>query len=163
MSDEIKIGIETFETLSSKTRIHILKSLASRPKTVTELAKKLGLAKSTTHKHLNKMVDAGLIFKRENSNQFVYYALTDKGRGLLHNEKIKIVILLTSTASAAFGGLFAIYMYLSKASKPVSPPTKGGVEIAVNELIIGLLFITAAVILLYFTLKAWREIKTGSK
>ncbi len=163
MENAIEIGKETFEALSSSTRRNILKSLASRPKTVTELAKKLGLAKSTTHKHLNKMVDAGLIFKRENSNEFVYYALTDKGMGILRSEKVKIMILLTSTAAAAFGGLFAMYMYLSKASKPVSPPTKAGVEIAVNELIIGLLFIIAAVILLYFTLKAWRESKTGSR
>lgn len=163
MENEVEIGAETFEALSSSVRRDILKRLNTRPKTVTELADELGLAKSTTHKHLNKMVEAGLIFKKENSNEFVYYALTDKGRGILHSEKVKIMILLTSTAAAAFGGLFAMYMYLSKASKPVSPPTKGGVEIAVNELIIGLLFIIAAVILLYFTLKAWRESKPGSR
>ena len=163
MENEIEIGAETFEALSSSARRDILKRLNARPKTVTELSDELGLAKSTTHKHLNKMVDARLIFKRENSNQFVYYALIDKARGLLHNEKVKIVILLTSTASAAFGGLFAIYIYLSKAGKPVSPPTKGGMEIAVNELIIGLLFITTALILLYFTVNAWRGSKTGSK
>lgn len=163
MENEVEIGAETFEALSSSARRDILKRLNARPKTVTELADELDLAKSTTHKHLNKMVEAGLIFKKENSNEFVYYALTDKGRGILRSEKVKIMILLTSTAAAVFGGIFATYMYFSKAGKPINPPAKGGVEIPVNELIIVFLFIIAAITLLYFTLKAWRESKTGSK
>ncbi|NLO78207.1 MAG: winged helix-turn-helix transcriptional regulator, partial [Methanomicrobiales archaeon] len=51
---------ELFEVLSSDIRIDILKSLNTRRKTNSELAKELSLKASTIHHHLERLDDTGL-------------------------------------------------------------------------------------------------------
>ncbi len=110
-----KIGLDrkSFEALASESRVSILKALDENQKTVTDLSSELSMAKSTLFEHLTKMVDAGLIEKKESKNKWVYYRLTDKGRAILHpREKTKFFIVLASAIITLTGGVFGITKYL---------------------------------------------------
>lgn len=101
--DKITLDREVFKALASDTRLDILKALDVRQKTVTELAKELGLNKATVFEHLEKLAAVDLIQKLEDERKWVYWQLTWKGRRLLHPEKITLALLLSS----AFGTLLA--------------------------------------------------------
>ncbi len=94
---ELTLDKEQLKILASDTRLEILKLLANRNHTVSELATKLGHSKSTIHEHINRLVEAGLI-ERVNSgyaNKWVYYRLTKKGMQLFDRGK-RIVVIIAS-------------------------------------------------------------------
>lgn len=172
---ELKLDGKIFKILSSPTRRHVLKKLGERNKTVTELAEELGIEKSAVLKHLNLMLEESLIYRKENSNKFIYYGLTDKGRGVVHSdEKVKIAILLTSSLVAFLGGIVEVYRYvgrfLSQPRPPELPAPPPNVtprvppmmptvpqEIPKHELIIGIALITIAIMILYYIFKKCRK------
>lgn len=111
--DTIYLNKKMFDILSSDTRVALLKILDCRPMTVSELAGNLDLAKSTIHEHLARMEDAGLVVARENGNKWIYYALTRRGRSLLHpGEQTRFIILLVSSICSVCCGIAAIALYL---------------------------------------------------
>jgi len=111
--EKISLDRKSFEALASESRVSILKALDENQKTVTDLSSELSMAKSTIFEHLTKMVDAGLIEKKESKNKWVYYRLTDKGRAILHpREKTKFFIVLASAIITLTGGVFGITKYL---------------------------------------------------
>jgi len=59
--EETTLDRDDLAALSSDVRVMILKALDSRPMTVSELADRLGLAKSTVHEHLAVLADADLV------------------------------------------------------------------------------------------------------
>ena len=65
------------------TALKILKALQERNKTVSELAKEIGLSKATVFYHVQRLCKAELTKRIENGNKFVYYSLTEKGRRLI--------------------------------------------------------------------------------
>lgn len=112
MTEEIRMDRKTFESLASETRITLLKTLDIRQMTITELSKNLGLAKSTVHEHLTKMVDSGLVEKIEDHRKWSYYKLTYKGKRILHpHEMVKIMLLLSTSFLAFVGGVFEVLNY----------------------------------------------------
>ena len=64
---EIRVDKKTIAALSVESRIAILKSLSKRQMTPTELADELNFSKSTVHKHLQKLVAAGLVERVEHN------------------------------------------------------------------------------------------------
>lgn len=64
--------------LSSKTRVEILRYLASHQMTVTDLARVMKFCKSTLHAHLMRLLEAGLV-RRDNGRKWIYYRLSRKG------------------------------------------------------------------------------------
>lgn len=157
--DKIELGKDVLKALSSDTRIEILKRLDVRCMTVSELSREFGINKSAIHKHLDRMADTGLVVRRENTNKFVYYELTNKGTGVLHPDaKFRIVLLLTSAAVAFIGGIWGIYKYIKEIPRP-SPPGKyfGGAP-KIEILIFGIILIIIALYLLYYALKARKSI-----
>lgn len=64
--------------LSSKTRVEILKYLATHQMTVTDLSRVMNHCKSTLHAHLMRLLDAGLVC-RDNGRKWIYYRLSRKG------------------------------------------------------------------------------------
>lgn len=152
--DKIELDKDTLKALSSDTKIEILKKLDVRRMTVSELSRELGINKSAIHKHLDRMADTGLVVKRENTNKFVYYELTNKGTGVLHPDaKFRIIVLLTSATVAFVGGIWGIYRYVKEISRP-SPPGKyfGGAS-KIEILIFGIILIIIALYLLYYAFK----------
>lgn len=115
MEEQLKLDMETFKALASDTRIDILKELAERKKTVTELAEVLNLSKSTTHEHLLRLTEADLVRKIESSNKWIYYTLTEKGFDLIQPSKRKKVILILSSALLTFAvGGYQIANYIQR-------------------------------------------------
>jgi DNA-binding transcriptional ArsR family regulator len=83
MSDEIRLDKKTFEALAMDSRVKILKALKVRRKTQSELSKELNLAVSTVSQHLDKLVDANLVKRKNQGKKWVYYELTTTAGGIL--------------------------------------------------------------------------------
>lgn len=121
MIDESKgtltLDRKAFKVLASETRISILKSLDEKQKTVTDLARELNMNKATMYEHLEQLVSAGLVKRCEGDmrkkvgkshplevdrkfgqRKWIYYKLTWKGKNILHPERVRIMVLLTTFA-----------------------------------------------------------------
>lgn len=83
MPDEIRLDKKTFEALAMDSRVKILKALKERRKTQSELSKELKLAVSTVSQHLDKLVDANLVKRKNQGKKWVYYELTTTAGGIL--------------------------------------------------------------------------------
>ncbi|MBD3389457.1 ArsR family transcriptional regulator [Candidatus Micrarchaeota archaeon] len=94
MDDTIKLDRRSFEALAADSRVRLLKALSGRRKTLTELAKELGLSNSTTKEHLAVLVDAGLIAQLDEGRKWKYYELTRKGKKVANPTPAKYVIML---------------------------------------------------------------------
>ncbi len=84
----MKVSIDhgTLLLLSSETRMEILSSLADRRKTLSELAKEIGLSKSSVKEHLEKLEKAGLIRRVDEGRKWIYYEITGEGLRILRPE-----------------------------------------------------------------------------
>lgn len=108
---KIVLDQESFKALASDTRIEILKKLDNTQLTVTDLANAMLVNKSAVHKHLTRLVEAGLVKKKEGDRKWVYYTLSLKGAQLLHPERVQIALMLAATAVAITFGLYQIMSY----------------------------------------------------
>ncbi len=171
---EIRMDRRVFEALASETRIDILKALDQRHMTVTEIAGYLGMAKSSVHEHLTKMLEVGLVEKEESERKWTYYRLTNKGRQILHpHEATKILLLLGASILAFAGGLAQVLSILREvaplqAAKPLAVPEvmsaeKGAGALAAKPtpigdltLTLGLIMIAVALIMAYYAYRRWR-------
>lgn len=115
---KIVLDQESFKALASDTRIEILKKLDNTQLTVTDLANAMAVNKSAVHKHLTRLVEAGLVKKKEGDRKWVYYTLSLKGAQLLHPERVQIALMLAATAVAVTFGIYQIMSYLSGYSVP---------------------------------------------
>lgn len=87
--------------LASDTRVEILQALRPMRRTVTQLAEELQIDKAAIHRHLQKLVDGGLV-QRFEDHGFVYYGLAWKTRDILDpSENTRIVIRLSSAIAMA--------------------------------------------------------------
>ena len=109
---KIVLDQESFKALASDTRIEILKKLDNTQLTVTDLANAMLVNKSAVHKHLTRLVEAGLVKKKEGERKWVYYTLSLKGAQLLHPERVQIALMLAATAVAVTFGIYQIMSYL---------------------------------------------------
>ena len=174
MQDEIRIDKRVLEALASDTRVAILKELDKRQKTVTELSDSLGMAKSSVHEHLAKMVEAGLIEKEENERKWTYYRLTPKGQKILHpGDRTKILVLVGSSILTFLAGVSQTLKSaqapvrgaaMERAAPPPLPaaiPERGGEVLsgAGATPILGILLISVALLLGYWAYRTWRRSK----
>ncbi len=106
----ITLDQESFKALASEVRVDILKRLDERRETVTDLSGLLSLSKPTLLEHLEKLQAAGLVKRVDEGRKWIYYELSQKGRKLLHPERVAIVLALgLSIVLAAMGGFFLLY------------------------------------------------------
>jgi ArsR family transcriptional regulator, arsenate/arsenite/antimonite-responsive transcriptional repressor len=110
---KIVLDQESFKALASDTRIEILKKLDGTQLTVTDLANAMLVNKSAVHKHLTRLVEAGLVKKKEGDRKWVYYTLSLKGQQLLHPERVQIALMLAATAVAVTFGLYQVMGYFA--------------------------------------------------
>ncbi len=115
---KIVLDQESFKALASDTRIEILKKLDNTQLTVTDLANAMAVNKSAVHKHLTRLVEAGLVKKKEGDRKWVYYTLSLKGAQLLHPERVQIALMLAATAVAVTFGLYQLMNYLAGYNVP---------------------------------------------
>ncbi len=98
--DKITLDRETFKSLSSDTRISILKSLNVRRKMLAELSKELGMSPSTVKEHMDSLKKAGLVSLKDDGHKWKYYELTKKGKNVCNPGETRIWILLSLSAFA---------------------------------------------------------------
>jgi len=110
--EDVTLDRDDIAALSSDARVAILKSLDARPMTMSELADGLGLAKSTVHEHLGVLADADLV-THESARKWRDYALTERGRRILHPGRgHRIVFLLGTSLAAMTAGVLCVTSYL---------------------------------------------------
>src|SRR6059036_3953067 len=106
---KITLDQESFRALASDVRVEVLKRLDARRETVTDLSNLLGLSKPTLLEHLEKLQSAGLVKRMDEGRKWIYYELTDKGRKILHPERVAITLALgIAVALAAIGAFFVL-------------------------------------------------------
>jgi DNA-binding transcriptional ArsR family regulator len=121
----ITLDQESFKALASEVRVDILKKLDERRQTVTDLSGLLDLSKPTLLEHLEKLQAAGLVKRVDEGRKWIYYELSQKGRKLLHPEKVAIVLALSSAAVlAAIGGVSLLFA-LASGGLPLLPVGSG--------------------------------------
>src|SRR2546425_1504824 len=134
---KITLDQESFKALASDVRVGILKRLDVRRETVTDLSNLMTLSKPTLLEHLEKLQSAGLVKRVDEGRKWIYYELSDKGRKILHPERVAITLVLglavTLAAigaflviSASYGGLTAAPVYNASAPAAQAPSTWGG-------------------------------------
>ena len=117
---KITLDQESFRALASDVRVDILKRLDSRRETVTDLSNLLRLSKPTLLEHLEKLQTAGLVKRIDEGRKWIYYELTDKGRKILHPEKVAITLALASAVVLAAIGAFVL-IFAGSAGLVASP------------------------------------------
>ncbi|MGQ0535465.1 MAG: winged helix-turn-helix domain-containing protein [Methanobacteriota archaeon] len=117
----IELSRQDLKALASDTRLSALKHLEQRNYTVSELSRLMDLNKATLHEHLETLLASGLVRRLDDpERQWVYYELSWKGRRLLHPERSRIMILLSTAAGSAAAGVLALAAFLM--SRPSGLP-----------------------------------------
>ncbi|MFO8078456.1 MAG: winged helix-turn-helix domain-containing protein [Thermoplasmatota archaeon] len=109
---KVTLNKEAFKALASETRLDIIKTLDGKQMNLTELSTNTKLNKATLHEHLKKLIDTGLVKKKQRpGHKWVYYKLSWKGESLLHPENTKIVVLFTTSFVALFAAITQIFLW----------------------------------------------------
>lgn len=116
---KITLDQESFRALASDVRVEILKRLDVRRETVTDLSNLLSLSKPTLLEHLEKLQSASLVKRVDEGRKWIYYELSEKGRKILHPERVAITLALAAAVFLAAVGIF----YLLAAGLAASPAT----------------------------------------
>ncbi len=95
VDDKITLDKRSFKALASGTRVDILKSLAKRRKTLTEISKQFGMSVSTVKEHMGKLSEAGLVEMIDDGHKWKYYELTRSGKSVVEPGEQKIWLLLS--------------------------------------------------------------------
>lgn len=104
---EMIIDNQTIKVLSVDTRIKILQLLSKRDHTLSEIAKELNLANSTTKEHLEKLIEVSLIEKEKTDRKWKYYSLTRKGNRIANKRENKTIFILFATILLSFLTIFS--------------------------------------------------------
>ncbi len=120
IEDAVVMDDKTFKSLTSKTRTDILKLLKKRNHTLSEIAEKLRISKTTAKEHLDILVEGRLIEQVPSTNKWKYYTLTKDGRKLVGEEGPKRVVI--TLATFVIGFLLSVYGFTAFLS-PVGTPT----------------------------------------
>ncbi|MBI5051617.1 winged helix-turn-helix transcriptional regulator [Candidatus Micrarchaeota archaeon] len=106
-SPDLIVTKEMLKAISTESRLELLRSLKERQKTQTELATELKLSPPTVLEHIQQLEKAGLVelVKEDKERKWKYYQLTKPGRKLIEKKPLNILLLLTASSLAIFGGL----------------------------------------------------------
>jgi DNA-binding MarR family transcriptional regulator len=96
--------INYLRTLSSYSRITLLKKIKDKRLNLTDLSAELKLSKSTVHEHLQKLIESGFVTQTKNSpkSKWVFYELTEDGQALFNKERTTFV------SGMIFSGLMSV-------------------------------------------------------
>ncbi len=172
MGEKIVLDSTTFKALASRTRLTILKNLDERQKTISELSKIMELNKATIYEHLSLLQETGLVAKMDSENKWVYYKLTWKGADLLHPEKKKIVILLSTSVVCLIGCMLSYIAIIEdyfiqhlRTEKMVVEKhitdSLPSIHVDLTHFFQGTAFLLIFVILFLLTVRMWKKPRKG--
>jgi len=103
---------EAFKALASDTRLEILRTLDGKKMSLTEISRATNLNKATLHEHLNKLLEADLVKRKDREgHKWVYYKLSWKGESLLHPENARIVVMFTAAFVTLVAAIIQMFLY----------------------------------------------------
>lgn len=96
MPNPLILDRQDFKVLSSDTRVSMLKLLAERQHTSSELAQKLKLSAPTIAEHIDMLHKAKLVEMKDDGHKWKYYALSKKGKKLVDSSgQENVLVMLT--------------------------------------------------------------------
>lgn len=110
--DEVTVDRKTLKALGADTRIAILKHLAKRRMTQTELAEVLGIAVPSANEHLHSLQSAQLVSLVNEGHKWKYFEITPKGRAIVEPTNVKVWFLLGISLlalAASFSQLYGVF------------------------------------------------------
>ena len=107
------IDKQTIKALSADARQDIMKLLAKRPYTASEISKIKRKHVTTITEHLEVLERSGLVKKKESTNKWVYYTLTQKGEHLFKPQFYSWVIVFSISAVLMFTGFLRVFRPLT--------------------------------------------------
>jgi DNA-binding transcriptional ArsR family regulator len=158
------IDMATLKALSTETRQEILKLLKNRPYTASELSKLLNKHVTTIAEHLETLESSGIIKKKDSTNKWVYYTLSDKGEKLFKPYyswillfSLGIIVFAVGIAELAFVSYQASTFRIAETAQS-SAGTAGVAQTAAVEtsglnIIIGIFLLVAAVAFLWLSMR----------
>src|SRR5437879_3749468 len=135
-SAKITLDQASFKALASDVRVGILKRLDVRRETVTDLSNLLSLSKPTLLEHLEKLQSAGLVKRVDEGRKWIYYELSDKGRKILHPERVAITLALGIAVALVAIGAFLV-LSAEAAFVPGSPVQNPSAPSAAQTVLLG--------------------------
>jgi DNA-binding transcriptional ArsR family regulator len=99
----------TIKALSVEQRQAIMKMLARRPYTASEIAKVTGRHVTTITQHLDVLEGSGLVRKKDSTNKWVYYTLTDRGERLFKPQSYSWIVVLSLSIVLVSIGMLRIF------------------------------------------------------
>lgn len=103
MEEKVLIDKETLKAIAVDTRLNILKLLAKKKYTLTDLSEMLGLGNSTVKEHMDNLIKAELVEKEQTDRKWKFYSITLKGRRLVEPREIKVLFMFALSTIAAIG------------------------------------------------------------
>ncbi len=111
---ELTLEQSAIRALSSDVRVGILRSLSDKQKTLSDLAREMDLNKATIYKHINVLLNAELISRKERKgHKWIYYNLSWKGSSLLHPETSYVRLALPMSMALFAAGILSIFRYMT--------------------------------------------------
>jgi DNA-binding transcriptional ArsR family regulator len=107
------IDREVLKVLSVDTRMDIIKILSEGGRTPSFVAQKLRKSDATIVEHLHALCEADLVKKTvAPGKKWVFYSLTDRGKGIVSSHSRRLVIVLATSAIAFIGGISSLFGYV---------------------------------------------------
>ena len=107
---------DTIKAISAEARQEILKMLAKRPYTASEIAKATGKHVTTVTEHLNVLEKSSLVRKKDSTNKWVYYELTSRGEHFFKPQFYSWVIVFSLSVVFVFVGMLRLFRFESAQS-----------------------------------------------
>ncbi len=161
MEDHIELGEKDLKALSSSQRLKIIRSIASKPKTPSDIAAELKKSTPTVIEHLNLLMLNGFVVKLSvNDRKYVFYTLSDKGKALADSSKKITIILPLAVVLMSLAAIILAYNVMVQQIGPVvaGAVSAGGLpQVSQSPLIytpilslsIAVLFVGVAMLILY--------------
>jgi DNA-binding transcriptional ArsR family regulator len=116
---------DTLKALSTDTRQEIIKMLSNRPYTASEISKITNKHVTTITEHLNVLEKSDLIRRKESTNKWVYYELSDKGGRLFKPKIYSWVVMICVSALIFVFGFAQIFFTSFSAGAPAMTQAEG--------------------------------------
>ena len=107
--EPINIDEKMLSAINNKTRRKIIKYLIDRPYTITELSHVFNLSVPTIKEHMEKLLNAGIVYTEKSNRKWKYYTLTREGEVIAKSGSKSIPINIILMFVILIGGLFIIY------------------------------------------------------
>lgn len=105
---EMAVTVKSLQALTSGGRMQVLRCLRQRRMTAAEVSTALNIHKSSAHKHLSRLSDAGFVTRHDDDRVWVYYSLTPHGRHLISSERPRFALLLAASVVIVVGAASVI-------------------------------------------------------